>query len=245
LPPYTNSMQEYKINENEARKILWRIRVLLPLIAICGCIVVLVLYFLSEGKVQAGDYTVPATTILITIVLIVVWRQSVKANAEYFGSYRLIITEEAVVEEAMHKPGVNIEKSKIGIISAAKDGSITIVSRSGRKFIRIPKNIDNKEDLHTALNAIKPISAADAKPIITLLRNGVILLSLVCGAVAALSENEKILAFCGITMGCIITGGSISIIVSNTADPKIKLIAKIVLGVMVLGLISTILLKVL
>ncbi|MCF8449786.1 MAG: hypothetical protein K9G49_07945 [Taibaiella sp.] len=87
MPPYTKSKQEFNINENEARKILWRIRVLLPLMAISGCVVVLVLYFLSEGKVQAGDYTVPATALLNTLVLVVVWRQSVKANAEYLGSY--------------------------------------------------------------------------------------------------------------------------------------------------------------
>jgi len=237
-------MQEYKISEEEVRKILWRMRVLLPLFAICFCVASLALFYVTVNN-ESGNYVVPVAIVAVTVFMIVAWRYTLKGNTEYFSSYRLIVNDEVVKEMAAHRPENSIERNKIGVIKTMGDGTIVIISRSGRKHIRIHKHIENRDTLLAELNLIRPVASAPSSAINSTLRIAATLVFLACGAVGAFSENDKVIAVCGMVTGGMIAIGSIIIIATRDADPKLKRIAKIVLAVMVIGAIATLLLKLL
>ncbi len=238
-------MQEYKISEPEVTRILWRMRVLLPLFAVCFCLASLALYYLMGATAGSGNYIVPVVIIAVTIAMIIVWRYMLKNNVEYFGSYRLVFTDEAITEVAMHRPENSIGRGKIGAITTESDGTIVIIARSGRKHIRIHKHIENRDALLAELNLIRPVVSAPSGTSGSALRIAATLVFLACGAIAAFSENEKVIMICGTVTAGLIAAGCIFIIVTRNADGKLKRLAKIALVVMTLGIVATLLLKLL
>jgi hypothetical protein len=57
---------------------------------------------------------------------------------------------------------------------------------------------------------------------------------MVCSGVAAFTTSQSVLLICGAIMGCVVAGGSIYIITSPSSHPRLKLIAKVALAIMIL-----------
>jgi len=226
-------MHEYKIPQAYAQKVLRRTGVLLPvLISIAGVASVMVVYIVS-GYQFAGHGTALAAIVLVHVALLAACLLSHRANAAYFNSFTLTITPHTITLQTAHKT-TTIDTDKIAIIATHPDQSVAIISRTGRKRITIPACIDNRDELLATLTAIRPLSTGTTTQPPTLLRNAVILTTMVCSAVAAFTTSHTVLLICLAVMGCVVAGGSIYIIASPTTHPRMKLFAKIALVVMVI-----------
>lgn len=226
-------MQTYKISQTYADAILKRTGVLLPLlIAVIGLVSLLVVYVISDYQF-AGQGTTMGAIILVDLVLLAACFQSHRANAAYFSSYTLTVNPEAISLQTNHKT-TTIDTDKIAVIATQPDQSLVIISRTGRKQITIPAGIADRDELLKALIAIKPLTVGTTTQPPTLLRNTVILTTLLCSAVAAFTTSHTVLLICLAVMGCIVAGGSIYILATPTAHPRMKLFAKIALAIMIL-----------
>jgi len=229
-------MPEYKIPQTYAQKVLRRTGVLLPvLVSIAGAASVMVVYILS-GYQFAGHSTTIAAILLVHMALLAACLQAHRANAAYFNSYTLTVTPEAISLQTAHKT-TTIDTDKIAIIATHTDQSVAIISRTGRKQITIPACIDNRDELIATLTAIRPLTTGTTTQPPTVLRNAVILTTLLCSAVAAFTTSHTVLLICLAVMGCVVAGGSIYIIASPTTHPRMKLYAKIAMVVMVIVLV--------
>ncbi len=226
-------MQAYKISPAYADKVLRRTKVVLPLlITVVGVVSVLVLYIVS-GYQFTGQSTIISAIILVHVALLAACLQSYRANAAYFNSYTLTVTLEAISLQTAHKT-TTIDTDKIAVIATQPDQSIAIISRTGRKQIIIPAGIADRDELLKVLLTIKPLTVGTTTQPPTLLRNAVILTTMVCSGVAAFTTSQTVLLLCGSIMGCIVAGGSIYILATPTAHPRMKLFAKIALVVMII-----------
>ena len=226
-------MQTYKISQTYASKVLRRTGVLLPvLIAIIGAMSLLVVYIIS-GYQFAGHNTTLGVILMVHLGLLAACFQSHRANAAYFNSYTLTVNPEAISLQTNHKT-TTIDTDKIAVIATQPDQSVVVVSRSGRKQIIIPAGIDNREELLKTLIAIKPLTVGTTTQPPTLLRNAVILTTLLSSAVAAFTTSHTVLLICGAVMGSVVAGGSIYLLATPTAHPRMKLFAKIALAIMIL-----------
>lgn len=226
-------MQTYKISQTYASKVLRRTGVVLPLlIAIIGAVSLLVVYVLS-GYQFSGQGTIIGAVVLVHLALLAACLQSHRANAAYFNSYTLTVNPEAISLQTNHKT-TTIDTDKIAVIATQPDQSVVVVSRTGRKQIIIPAGVDNREELLKTLIAIKPLTVGTTTQPPTLLRNAVILTTLLSSAVAAFTTSHTLLLICLAVMGCVVAGGSIYLLATPTAHPRMKLFAKIALAIMIL-----------
>jgi hypothetical protein len=225
-------MQAYKISTAYAEKVLRRTKVALPLlITLAGVVSVLAVYIVS-GYQFTGHSTIIGAIILVHVALLAACLQSYRANAAYFNSYTLTVTPEAISLQTAHKT-TTIDTDKIAAIDTQPDQSVVVVSRTGRKQIIIPAGIADRNELLKTLLAIKPLTVGTTTQPPTLLRNAVILTTMVCSGVAAFTTSHTVLLISVAIMGGIVAGGSIYIITSPSSHPRLKLIAKIALVVMI------------
>jgi hypothetical protein len=170
---------------------------------------------------------------MVHLALLAACFQSHRANAAYFSSYTLTVTPEAISLQTNHKT-ITIDTDKIAFIATQPDQSVAVISRTGRKQITIPAGIADRDELLKTLIAIKPLTVGTTTQPPTLLRNAVILTTLLCSAVAAFTTSHTVLLICLAVMGCVVAGGSIYILATPTAHPRMKFFAKIALAIMIL-----------
>lgn len=237
------TIKEYRIEKQAADGLIRRMNILFPVTGICICAGVIAEYFfLTQGK-PFSDATLPILLPIILLASLFTWRSFVKSSRDYFNSYKLTLTDNAIVLEVGTGPERGIEYGKIASITEAADGTITAISRSGKTAIKIHKYVENRDEVIASLAEIRPISPAPKKAMDGALRTLAALVFLACGAVATFSQDPRVVTVCGYVTGTLIATGCIYILFSKNAGRRSKTLAAIALGLLITGLAAVYLLR--
>lgn len=82
---------------------------------------------------------------------------NLKRQKRTYESFRLTITEDAVIREQADTPTITIPRNRINEIFRTGSGIICIVGESKLNAIGVPLQIENREELERKLSEIRPI----------------------------------------------------------------------------------------
>lgn len=235
--------KEYGIDKLAANKLTQRMNVLFPATGIGICVGVTVEYYLLSGGHPFSDATLFILLPFILLATVFAWRSFVRSSRHYFDTYKLTLTDNAIVLEVSGGPERGIEFGKTASITEDRDGTITAVSRSGKTALKIHKYVEHRDEVIAALNGIRPITPAPKKAVSGFMRTLAALAFLVCGLVATFSKDTTVIAAAGYITGSLIAAGCLFLLLSKTTERRTKMLAAVALGLLVAGLAAVYVLR--
>jgi hypothetical protein len=229
---------EYRIKKEEAKRAQWQMWLMFPTTGIVvGAAAIAQYYVLTNGH-PFKDATLPVLLTVIAAATGWIWRKSVTASNAYFDGYKLTLTDNAIVSELPNQPERGIEFAKIATITQQSDGTALIVSRSGKTVIKVHKHTENREELLSALAVYRPITRSSERRS-GLLRSILIIVVLICGAVATFSKDYNTVAISGYLMAGLVMFGSIYTLQSKGAGKRAKGVAIGLLALVLLAIAAS------
>src|SRR5687768_15679728 len=135
-----------------------RKKILIAIISVYGVAVFIVLFIFSSSKTEIDNSWI-FTLMLIAPVLAFTTYRNIKRQKKIFETYRLSITDDAVIREQDNTPTITISKNTIKKIIRTTAGMYCVIGESQFNAIVIPAQIEDRDDLHQVLSEIMPITA--------------------------------------------------------------------------------------
>lgn len=182
---------------------------------------VLVLSLFLTSTVQPDDSLVFTLALLIPCFVFASWH-TIRRQKRMFESYRLTITEDAVIREQVNTPSITIPRSKVKEIFRTASGVICIVGDSQLNVIGVPAQIENREELERMLSEIRPVlSKSPWTPKLVLQLAGMSAIIVGC-PIGLVSDDRLIITISGIVLCAFLVFGFILIHRSNNFNNRMK-----------------------
>ena len=180
-----------------------------------------VLLLLSTPIVQVDDSLVFTLVLMIPLMGFSTWRD-MRRQKRTFESYRLTITENALIREQLNTPSITISRNRVKEIFRTASGVICIVGDSKLNAIGVPAQIENREELERILSAIRPIVSKSQWTPKTVLQLAAVFAVIVGCPIGLLTEDRVIITVSGIVLCAFLVYGFVLIRRSNHFDNRMK-----------------------
>lgn len=179
------------------------------------------IHYRSGGSPDSVD-TLPYIVIGVTIMLSVSVWNSMRRQKKIFESFRLTVSDDALIREQLYTSTITIEKQHVRQIVRLSTGQFLIDGGSRLNSITVPSQIDNADELARILSGITPISEIKAKswtPYLTVISALAGMLLIFAGFTA---ENVIISTVSGIALSMVMLCGFIVIQKSRNVEKRLK-----------------------
>jgi hypothetical protein len=175
LAHYINTsypMQSFRIKPEGHKEIKKKILMIMIPVFLVIMSIMFVTTFLNNSETRNSvHHPLDTTSLIITIfsflvpfgvIFFMMFRFFARLKKVY-ESYELQISDNVIAREQSNTPTVSIYKKDVQEIVKRKKGAFTVRGVGAHDIIFIPKQIENYEELETALDQIKPISNKSQK----------------------------------------------------------------------------------
>jgi hypothetical protein len=216
-------MQQFTPRPNSFGEIRKKIVIIMLIIFIGLVFTVLVVpQFFSGTNSTDGPTTWPYVIILLAAVMGFSIFNALKRQQANFESFKLKITDEAIVREAIHVPVITIPKTAVREIIKNANGSFTIIGDSRLNAIGVPAQISDPELLERLLNEIKPAQVRTARSWLERLFIPISFSGVALMMTTFIASNKIIVLTSGLACVAILTYSLIVIQRSKNVDTRTK-----------------------
>jgi len=198
-----------------------RNKLIVAMISVYVFLILIGLYLVATSKEEADNSWV-FSMILLTLVLGFTTYRNIKKQNRMFESFRLTITEDALIREQFNTPTITIPKDSVREITRTPSGIYRIIGNSKLNAIGIPAQIENRDELDHALSRIRPVITKSNWTPLVFLQLAAILSLLIGGCLGLLSEDRTIMTISGIAICSFLVYGFILIQRSQNFDRRMK-----------------------
>lgn len=183
----------------------------------------------SDGTIFTLIIMIPASGVSLYYNL--------KREKRTYESFRLTITEDAVIREQANTPTITIPRNRITEIFRTGSGIICIVGDSKINAIGVPLQIENREELERTLSEIRPIvTKSPWTPTVILQLIGLAVVIVGC-PIGLLTEDRIIITVSGIGFCAFFVLGFVLIHRSKHFDRRMKRLSYLTI-IPLLGILS-------
>lgn len=147
---------------------------------------------------------------------------NIKRQKRTYESFRLTITEDAVIREQADTPTITIPRNRINEISRTGSGIICIVGDSKMNAIGVPLQIANRRELERTLSEIRPIITKSPWASTVILQLIGIAVVIVGCPIGLLTEDRLTITISGIGLCAFLVVGFVLIHRSKHFDRRMK-----------------------
>ena len=177
-------------------------------------------------------FTIFSIVIVLVIVCLVSFTRAIKSQKQLLESYALTITENSITRYQFNFPTISLYHTEVQeILKTSKNGFI-IKGKTAEDIIYVPPQIDNRDDVETRLNQIKPITVYRSKNVFETYPLIGLLLMLVLLAGVYGSTNKIVGTVCGVPLIAYLVWSFFKIRRSKNVDNKTKRLAWVLLIVL-------------
>jgi hypothetical protein len=165
-------MQSFRIRPDGYKEIRKKmLLIMVPMFVVIMSIILATNFFNTSATRNTVHHSIDTTDLIVTIasflipfgfVFFLMYRFFARLRKIY-ESYELQISDNLIAREQLNTPTVSIYTKDVQEIVKRKKGGFTVRGIGAHDVIFIPKQIENYDELETALDQIKPISNKSQK----------------------------------------------------------------------------------
>ena len=198
-----------------------RKKVLIAIISVYAIVVFIVLYLVNPSTAEAG-YSGVYSLILTAPVLGFTTYRTIKRQKKMFETYRLTISDDAVIREQDNTPTITIPKNSIKKIIRMSSGVYCVIGASRLNAIAIPAQIEDRDNLEQLLSGIMPITAKTSGTALQWFYMAIGLLAVGAAFMGLTSEDKIVFTISAITLCAVMLWGFVVIQRSKNFDRRMK-----------------------
>jgi hypothetical protein len=139
-----------------------------------------------------------------------------------FETYRLTITDDAVIREQDNTPAITIPKNSIKKIIRMSSGAYCVIGASRLNAIAIPAQIEDRDNLGQLLSGIIPITVKTSGTALQWFYTALGLLAVGAAFMGLTSEHKIVFTISAITLCAVMLWGFVVIHRSKNVDRRMK-----------------------
>ena len=198
-----------------------RKKLLILTISIYGIVVFIVLYLVTPSTAEAG-FSGVYSLIFITPMIAFTTYRNLKRQKKMFESYRLTISDDAVIREQDNTPTITIPKNSIKKIIRMPSGMYCVIGESRLNAIAIPAQIEDRDNLEQLLSGIMPITVKTSGTALQWFYTALGLVAVGAAFMGLISENKIIFTVSAMALCAVMLWGFAVIQRSKNFDRRMK-----------------------